>query len=235
MIKPQYWLRHLSAQRAIVGYPAYDMPHKGEAEEGELTEAQAHENFEYFMRQRQDRLGFFRNWLAKNFRLNLGLDGYGIIALEEWLWGYGGGFLKEGPNLGAIYARNFPPWKDALAGYNVAIDAAIFVGEFLISRRVHLHWTHCAYSVGKNGYIESRLNHPFIGGFPMKSLATDPIHQTFGTMVESLTQSKIGVGRYRAPRAGISYDCRSALYLANVPELRVGEVFTFKDYSNEPL
>jgi hypothetical protein len=54
-------------------------------------------------------------------------------------------------------------------------------------------------------------------------------------MMDSLDQSKIGEARYRAPRCGIVYDCRSALYLADVPEPEDGEVFTFGDYSNEPL
>jgi hypothetical protein len=236
MIKPQYWLKHWQARRAVVGYPVYDMPHKGEAEEGDLTEPQVHENFEYFMRVRQERLAFFRDWMKRHFHLDLSLDGNSVIALEDWLWDRGGGLLEDRPNIGSIYACNDPRWEGALAGYNIAIDAAILVGEFLISRRPHLHWTHCGYSLVGNGqYEESRLHHPFIGGFPMKSLSSHPIYETFGTMKGSLQQSKIGEPRYRAPRSGIVYDCRSKLYLANVPEPKDGEAFIFGDYSNEPI
>jgi hypothetical protein len=236
MIKPQYWLKHRQARRAVIGYPVYDMPHKGEAAEGELTETEVEENFEYFMRVRRERLAFFRDWMNRHFHLALSLDGNSVVALEAWLWDYGGGLLEDRPNIGSIYACNEPRWEGALAGYNVAIDAAILVGEFLLSRRANLYWTHRAYSVSARGhYVESRLHHPFIGGFPIRTLASDPIYETFATMKKSLWQSKIGEPRYRAPRTGIVYDCRSNLYLANVPEPKYGEVFTFGDYSNEPL
>jgi hypothetical protein len=236
MIKPYLWLRHHRACRAVAGYPLYDVPRKAYEEEGALTEPQVHENFEYFMRVRHERLAFLRSRLARRFDLDIGLDGAGIIALEDWLEDYGGGLVTDEPDMYLIWGNYQPIWQGLRAGYNVAIDAAIFVGEFLIARRPHLHWTHLAYSIGRDGqYVESRLHRPFIGGFPMKSLASDPIYQAFGTIMTSLEQSKIGAKRYRAPRCGLVYDSRSALYLANVPEPKESEVFTFGDYSHEPL
>lgn len=236
MLKPQYWLKYRKARRAVDGYPPYDLPHKGEAGEGELDEAQVRENFQYFMNVRQVRLAYFRDWMTQHFRLSLSFDGDSVIALEEWLWEYGGGVLKEQPDMHLFYGRNEPRWDGVLAGYNIAIDAAIFVGEFLIFRRPQLHWTHCSYSfVGSEQYVESRLHSPFIGGFPMKSCATDPIDQTFGIMMDGLKQAKIGEARYRPPRCGIVYACRSALHLANVPEPKGDEVFISGDYSHEPL
>lgn len=47
MIYPRYWIKHSIARRALRGYPLYDVPHK--QSERTMTEAEAQENFHYFM------------------------------------------------------------------------------------------------------------------------------------------------------------------------------------------
>ncbi len=236
MTKPQYWFKHYKARRAVSNYPRYDLPHKGCAEERELTVTQIRENFDYFIEVRLSRLEFFKGWLKENFSIDLSFIGSSVVELENWLWDYGGGLLKEEPAMHGIYECNRPSWEGDRAGYNVAIDAAIYVGEFPISRRRHLHWTIRTYSLRRYGnFLESMFHRPLVGGFPMKTLAVNPIYQTFGTMLSGLEQSKIGIKRYRAPRSGIVYDCRSGIFLADVPAPKMGEVFIFGDYTNEPL
>lgn len=76
MIHPKFWLKHARARRALRGYPLYDVPHK--QAEGTLSEKEARENFDYFMRVRLERLAFFQEWLKKNFGVNATLDGDGV-------------------------------------------------------------------------------------------------------------------------------------------------------------
>ncbi len=65
MLLPQVSLRREWLRRALRDYPLYDPPHK--IEERLLSKEEALENFDYFMRVRQQRLSYFENWLRQRF------------------------------------------------------------------------------------------------------------------------------------------------------------------------
>src|SRR5258708_37602086 len=89
MIHPRYWIKHAFARRALRGYPLYDVPHK--RAEGKMSEAEAQQNFDYFMHVRLSRLAHFTDWLRNNFAVNAALDGEGLRAVGRWADDYGGG------------------------------------------------------------------------------------------------------------------------------------------------
>lgn len=140
MIRPRYWIRHLIARRALQDYPIYDVPHK-EAE-GEIGEARAKENFDYFMQVRMGRLAHFTDWLRNHFAVKATLDGEGLRAVGRWVENCGSGLIGDEDLLSRmmIYGTYQPAWEGAYAGYNVMIDIGIFQSEYLIVRRPQLRW-----------------------------------------------------------------------------------------------
>ncbi|MBR8173745.1 hypothetical protein KDX27_39330 [Burkholderia cenocepacia] len=88
MLLPQMWLRKQWLRRALRDYPIYDPPHK--VEERLLSKEQVHENFDYFMSVRLQRLEHFRGWLHHYFGVDLSLDRPGVRRLNRWANKYAG-------------------------------------------------------------------------------------------------------------------------------------------------
>ena len=137
MIRPRYWIKHLTARRAVRGYPLYDVPHK--RAERTMTESEAQENFDYFMNVRLARLAHFVNWMDEHFSIRPTIDGDGLTAVSNWADEFGGGLIRRNDALNT-WATYEPIWNDSDAGFNVMIDIGIFQGEYLIARRPRLGW-----------------------------------------------------------------------------------------------
>jgi hypothetical protein len=90
---PRFWLRHWRVRRVLRGYPLYDVPNK--KPERELPEAQARENFDYFMRVRLERLAFFQSWLRNNFSVDASLTPAGVHGVNRWVDQFGGGLIGD--------------------------------------------------------------------------------------------------------------------------------------------
>src|ERR1700730_12144481 len=95
MLLPQMWLRKSWLRRALRDYPLYDPPHK--VEEYLLSREQAVENFDYFMRVRQQRAAYFQRWLRRYFRVAITPDENGVKALNRWGNKYAGLLLVAAP------------------------------------------------------------------------------------------------------------------------------------------
>jgi hypothetical protein len=137
---PQAWLRQQWLGRALRNYPLYDPPHK--AEEYLLSRAQAQENFDYFMRTRQERMAFLMVWLQRNFRVTITMDADGVRALNRWGNKYAGLLqLKdtEGNPTDSFFTYQ-PLWVDGNAGCNVLFDTGTLFGEIVIANLPKLHW-----------------------------------------------------------------------------------------------
>src|SRR3954470_6082536 len=121
MIYPRYWIKHHLARRALRGYPLYDVPHK--RPERTMTEAEAQENFDFFMSVRLGRLAYFVDWMKTTFAIKASLDGDGLAAVSNWTEDYGGGLIwNEGHIASEIWDNYQPSWTGRYAGYNVMID-----------------------------------------------------------------------------------------------------------------
>jgi hypothetical protein len=140
MLLPQARVRKFWLQRALVDYPLYDPPHK--VEERRLSKDKARENFDYFMRVRQQRLAFFRDWLRRYFRAAVTLDESGMRALNSWGNKYAGLLLVKGPSghPNESYFTYDPPWTGENAGHNVLFDTGIALGEAIIASCPKLNW-----------------------------------------------------------------------------------------------
>ncbi len=140
MLLPQAWLRKHWLRRALREYPRYNPPHK--VEERLLTKEKATENFDYFMRVRQQRLAYFRGWLYRNFLVAITLDEKGVRALNRWGNKYAGLLLDQGPGGDPTdsYFTYDPPWTGKNAGYNVIFDMGIMLGEATIASCPKLRW-----------------------------------------------------------------------------------------------
>lgn len=234
MISPRFWFRFWKARRALVDYPLYDVPHK-QAEET-LSEEQVQENFAYFMRVRHERLAFFQQWMHRNFGVELPLNGDGILALEAWLSNYGGGLVGDEYFTSTIFATYQPRWTGRYAGYNVMVDIAIFIGEYLISKRPRLCWEiHRGELSSETGkVIGNNLARPIIGGFPKPRLWKRDVFQSgYGIIADWRNRSKLGGNRVVYKLDTLACRMKTTLYLANIPDGNYK--FIFGDYSNEPL
>ncbi|MCL8385351.1 hypothetical protein [Xanthobacter aminoxidans] len=65
ILKPRYWYPYLRMSRALVDYPIYAPPHL--KCESDLTDDEAQENFDYFMKVKDQRLDMFLDWMWRNF------------------------------------------------------------------------------------------------------------------------------------------------------------------------
>src|SRR5437899_10708437 len=116
MIHPRHLIKHAVARRALRGYPLFDVPHK--RPERAMTEAEAHENFDYFMGVRSGRLAYFTDWMRKNFAVKATLDGHGIAAVSNWADNYAGGLIRrDGRDPLDVWATYAPIWEEAYAGF----------------------------------------------------------------------------------------------------------------------
>jgi hypothetical protein len=232
MIHPKFWLKHMRARRAIKGYPLYDVPHK--QAEAALSESQAQENFDYFMKVRLDRLAFFQKWLLDNFGVTASLDGAGVRAVSRWVDDYGGGLIRDDRYPWRSFDSYQPPWEGEYAGYNVMIDIGIFLGEYLISKRPRLHWE--IYrghevepeTIGSPGYMR-----PHLGGMPRKWGCDVLRDGGYGAIVGSREESQIQLDGRRRQTGGLISTAKAALYHANFPD--GAEPIIIGDSSNEQL
>jgi hypothetical protein len=139
-VPPYVRPRRLWLRRALRGYPLYDPPHK--VEERLLPREQAVENFDYFMRVREERVAYFKNWLHRNFWTVVTLDETGVRALNTWGNRFAGFLLTADAN--ARVTDSFftydPPWTGEAAVYNVLFDMGITLGEVIIANCPKLHW-----------------------------------------------------------------------------------------------
>jgi hypothetical protein len=166
MIHPRYWIKHALARRALRGYPLHDVPHK--RLERAMTEAEAHENFDYFMSVRAGRLAYFTDWMRKNFAVKATLDGDGITAVSDWADNYAGGLIREDGRLPMeVWATYSPIWEGAYAGFNVMTDIGIFLGEYLIAKRPRLGWEiYQGHKIEPTTFDSDQFMKPCLGGFP---------------------------------------------------------------------
>jgi hypothetical protein len=166
MIHPRYWIKHAVARRALRGYPLYDVPHK--RLEREMTEAEAQENFDYFMSVRDSRLAYFTDWMRRNFSVKATLDGDGITAVSHWADEYAGGLVRNDSHIHLeVWSSYVPIWREAYAGFNVMIDIGIFIGEYLIAKHPRLAWEiYRGHEFEPATFESTNFMKPCIGGFP---------------------------------------------------------------------
>jgi hypothetical protein len=237
MISPKFWLKHWKVWHAVKGYPLYDVPHK--QAERTLSEDQVQENYAYFMRTRHDRLEFFQRWLWRNFRVNASLDGDGVLALDGWINRYGGGLIGDESSTMLIFDSYHPLWLGEYAGYNVMVDIAIFLGEYLILKRPRLHWEiHRGHpDPDREGAIAgSNLARPIIGGFPRPfQWKTDVFKHGYCSVAGSRQSSRIDYNPVMHGRSHLIGELKTTLHVANLSDRDEEESFIFGDYSNEQL
>jgi hypothetical protein len=157
IIHPKFWLKHdentmrlpviwpwkrtpeplVPLEPLLAEYPLYDPPHK--VEERVLPKEQAQENFDYFLRVRQERVAFLTTWLRAHFGVTLTPDQQGVAAMNKWMVQYGG-LLLPNETVSNSYFSYDPPWTGEGAGCNVLFDLATTFGEFLIANCPNLHW-----------------------------------------------------------------------------------------------
>jgi hypothetical protein len=179
MLLPQSKLRKLYLERALRGYPLYNPPHK--VEERLLSRKLADENFDYFIRVRQERAAFFQSWLHRYFWVALTPNEKGVRALNCWGNKYAGLLLyREGPGVGP--SRSFfsydPPWEGDYAGCNALFDMGTAYGEILIACCPKLHWAvePAAATLPRS----AARNKPKLTGWDDPTWQASPHHEVFG-------------------------------------------------------
>jgi hypothetical protein len=227
------WLRTSRLERALVGYPQYDPPHK--VEERLLSREAAAENFDYFMRVRLDRLAYFQTWLREQFGFRISLDEKGILAFCRWRSKYAGFLLTKGPDGYPTdsYFTYSPRWNGENIGHNVVFDTGIFLGEAILANCPKLRWDFDPTSaVLPKSAKELRETpgmsfwRPAITGFDNPAYRVSVLHKAyeFSSIMMNYTTSVEGWERFnRLPRfqRSFAYDAPLNLYrtaLKNYPE-----------------
>jgi hypothetical protein len=230
MIYPRYWMKHSIARRKLRGYPLYDVPHK--QSERTMTEAQAQENFSYFMSVRLRRLAYFSGWLKDNFAINATLDGEGLMAVSNWADYYGGGLIQyEGHVTLEVWENYQPIWDAAYAGLNVIVDIGIFQGEYLIAKRPKLYWEiYRGRQVEPTTFGSIHFMKPCLGGFP-RFWNGFPLRAGAGAIING--RGLATVGNHMARNASLILDAKQNLHLSNFPDGK--DPLIVGDYRNEQL
>jgi hypothetical protein len=235
MINPFSWLRYQRTRRAIAGYPIYDVPNKHN--EGALRKEQIDENFAYFMEVRLQRLAFFRSWLSDHYGVEAPLNGDGILAIEKWADLYGVGLVANPDGSSEVFTTYQPNWTGDNRGYNVLVDIAIFLGEFLLSKHSHLHWMLLAGPDGglcddKEGEpIGSTKGRPAVGGYLIWT--PDLFQVVYLKVVSCRSRLEIGGNHLQKSQVSFASFCRQSLHMATHTDPRAP--FVFGDYSHGPL
>lgn len=231
MICPRFWLKHARVKGVLKAYPIYDVPYR--QSEQTLSEGEARENSDYFMRVRLDRLAFFRKWLRANFGVVATLDGDGIRAMSRWVDDYGGGLIGDETYTMTIFAEYQPRWEGVYAGYNVMIDIGIFLGEYLISKRPRLHWDIYRGHVEEPATFRSvGYMRPHLGGMP-RGGACDVLTSGYGVVATSRNRCVIGRNHYYDEKDVLVRVAKEQLYYSRLPD--GNEPIIIRDSKNEPL
>lgn len=233
MIDPRYWWRFFRVRRAIAHYPIYDAPHKQREET--LPEEKIQENFKYFMAVRMERVAILQKWLRDHFKVNAMLDGNGILALEKWISDFGGGLINNRSDTMTIFSDYNPPWVGEYRGYNVIFDIAIFLGEYLISKRPILFWEINRPHLNEEGVLVGvYVGRPVLKGFQKNKMwSHNTFQNSYGFVRESRKRSKIGSIRSVYYMHTLSYKMKVTLHDAALP---AGDYpFITGDYRDEPL
>jgi hypothetical protein len=230
MIYPRYWIKHLTARRALRGYPLYDVPHK--RAERTMTNAEAQENFNYFMNVRRSRLAHFINWMSEHFAVKPTVDGDGLMAVSDWADEYGGGLIPADSNAAlSTWATYEPIWNDANAGFNVMIDIGIFHGEYLITKRPQLRWEiYRGREIEPATFESIQFMKPCLGGFP-RFWTGFSLMAGAGALMNARGLATVGDRMSRSRT--LILDAQKNLHLSNIAE---GEdPVVIGDYRNERL
>jgi len=236
MINPVCWLRFQRTRRAVADYPLYDPPNK--AAEGTLPIKEIEDNFAYFINVRLQRLAFFRLWLSNHFGVEASLNGAGVLAIEKWADQFSGGLVMDSAESSEIFRTYRPDWEGKRRGYNVLVDVAIFLGEFLISKRSHLYWTllkdekgSCV--DGREGPIGFTFGRPDLAGFVVEPFMPDLFRTVYRKAVGSNDCLEIGGNRLRRIHVSFAWTCRESLAVADHRD--PSTPFIYGDYSYGPL
>ncbi|MCG5238121.1 hypothetical protein [Xanthobacter oligotrophicus] len=139
ILKPRYWYPYLRMSRALVDYPIYAPPHL--SRESELTDDEAQENFDYFMKMKNQRLQMFLDWMWRNFHVRLSFKPESIDQFDLWARCYNGTIVAEEPYvISQSYQSYNPAWTGRFIGCNLIMDAGIYLGEYLIDKRPMIQW-----------------------------------------------------------------------------------------------
>ncbi|MFG1299303.1 hypothetical protein V5F49_05855 [Xanthobacter sp. V3C-3] len=139
ILKPRYWYPYMRMSRALVDYPIYAPPHL--KCESDLTDDEAQENCDYFMRVKDERLEIFLEWMWRNFRIRLSFKPESIDMFDRWAKFYNGSIVLDGQRMiWRSYNDYDPAWTGRFIGCNLFLDAGIYLGEYLIYKRPTIRW-----------------------------------------------------------------------------------------------
>jgi hypothetical protein len=171
----RHWMSEARLKRALAGYPVYTPPHLGV--EWMMSEQQAHENFEFFLAQKANRVDAMRPLLAQ-FDIQLDFTDRAKEALDSWLTTHGA-FLYVSET-GSSFLTHNPEWVGPRSGLNVILDLAIFIGEFAIRESPGLGWEMDARRELGRTRSDHGFQRPAIGSAsPLFSFPRDVIYETY--------------------------------------------------------
>lgn len=207
------------------------MPHK--QAERILDESGVQENFQYFMRVRLERLAFFQKWLERNFKVEATINGDGIIAVNQWVEGYGGALVPDIVDYLNVFASYQPRWEGNYIGFNIMIDIGIFLGEYLSSKRAQLYWDiYRGHEVEPATYKSAGYLRPHLAGMP-RGWGCDVLTAGCGFIEGSRCGSIIGHDVLATRGNALIGFAKEKLYFSRLPD--GNDPIIIGDSKDEPL
>lgn len=117
----------------VADYPIYDPPHK--TVERLLSQAEAAQNFDYFMDTLPTRRSTLIDWLNKNYYLGVQEGRSGLFVALDWLSNHIGLIM---PNDGLLTYE--PRWVGENRGVNVLLDVLTWYGDEMKVAFPQLAW-----------------------------------------------------------------------------------------------
>lgn len=142
-------------------YPVYSPPfHDSELV---LSKSEISANFDYFLNQKAERLGFLARYL-RLFSVELNLSAEALPALDDWLFRYGGHLIPNGGEVLAAMHDYEPAWVGEYHGINVIHDISIFAGDYIVMNNKNVRWS-VNYGDGtRRDYEETGFGQPCLVG-----------------------------------------------------------------------
>lgn len=181
--------------KQLEGYPVWAPPHRQGPNATRLKNHEENlrqirdfkrlsdENFEYFLRQRSDRIEALRVLLG-GFNAIVATNDAGLEVVSDWFAVHSGTLVSNLrlPKARSVFFDLAEEWNDHWIGLNVIFDLGLFFGECIIARNARLFWE---LSIGVMNEGPSHHSGFVIGGFKSRKNVIDPIARSFRACLAS--------------------------------------------------
>jgi hypothetical protein len=183
--------------KLLPDYPVYTPPHKGGWEKKDwMTKEQAQENYEFFLAEKDKRIGYLAAFMAE-FGAKVELTDEGLVAVSQWMYRYGA-YLEDTKQYRRKSVRAFATnnllWTGDIAGLNIIFDVSTFCGECIVHYNEGARWMLFTGKSTKRNHETRGFNKPWVVGsnlWPGNGIPTYDVYPP--SYIHELVQDRWGM------------------------------------------